>query len=116
MEGNKNNQVKMDVRMVAVLCYLVPPVTGALFFLMEKNNKFIKFHAFQSVLFGCVAYFIWIVTLSLGFLPALNVFLMPFVSLIIFSSWLLLIWEAYNNQEFELPFLGKIAKEQSKRK
>ena len=96
----------------AALAYLIPPITGLVFFLLEKQNKYVRFHAFQSILFGIAAYALWkisqmLVIVFIGFI------LEPIVSIGSFLLWLFLIWKAYNNEEYELPYLGKIAKEQA---
>jgi uncharacterized membrane protein len=101
----------LEPNSAAALSYLVPPLTGIAFYIVEKENKFVRFHAFQSTLFGIVLYGLWTISNSLrSFL--IGYFLAPVVSIGGFALWLYLIWEAYNNREFELPYLGKIAKDQ----
>ena len=40
-------------KLMGALAYLLGPITGILFLLMEKGNKFVRFHAMQStILFG----------------------------------------------------------------
>src|SRR5215472_15274355 len=38
-------------RTAGLLCYLFGWVTGLIFFLLEKENHFVRFHAMQSILF-----------------------------------------------------------------
>lgn len=96
----------------AALSYLIPPITGIAFYIIEKENKFVRFHSFQSILFGVVAY--GLMTIVGSFKPwVIGHMLAPFVSLGIFGLWLYLIWEAYNNREFEIPYLGQIARDQA---
>lgn len=83
-------------------------VTGLLFLLMEKKNAFVRFHAMQSILFfgGLTV---------ITFVPVIGWLLSPFVMILGFVVWLMAIYKAYNGEKFELPVVGKIAKEQLKK-
>lgn len=95
----------------AALSYLVPPITGIVFFLIEKDNKFVKFHAFQSIILGIAAFVINRVLIATIILALLA----PLLSLGYFAVVLLCIWKAYNNIEYQLPYIGKFAKTQSEK-
>ena len=51
------------------LAYLLGPITGILFLLIEKNNQFVRFHAMQSTILW-VAMFI--LSSVLGIIPILG--------------------------------------------
>jgi len=87
----------------AALCYVLGWVTGLVFLLVEKEDKFVRFHAMQSVVtFGIltVAYFV----------PLIGWILSPFIMIVCFVLWLVLIVKAYQGEEFELPVVGKLAR------
>ena len=109
---NQDNPLSgLEPNAEAALSYLIPPITGIAFYIIEKENKFVRFHAFQSILFGVVLYGAWTIAGSLR--PfVIGYIIAPIVSLGGFGLWLYLIWEAYNNREYEIPYLGKIAKDQ----
>ena len=105
------------------LCYLVGFITGIIFLVLEPYNKhpFVKFHAWQSILF-CVAWFILSLLLNIVMIPlALGMhglwLLFAFVRMVIglggFLLWLFLMYKAYNNEKFMLPIVGPIAEKQS---
>ncbi|HLE48946.1 MAG TPA: DUF4870 domain-containing protein [Patescibacteria group bacterium] len=87
------------------LTYLLGPITGVAFLLLEKNS-FVRFHAMQSiVVFGF--YFI------LGWILAVTIILAPLSGLLgvlSFVSWLILIYKAWKGEEFEYPVLGGYAR------
>lgn len=88
----------------AALCYLLGWVTGIVFLLVEKEDKFVRFHAMQSVVtFG-------ILTIA-SFLPLIGWILSPFIMIVGFILWLALIIKAYQGEEFELPVVGKLARQ-----
>ncbi len=37
----------VEENIAAVLCYVVGWITGIVFLVLEKENKFVRFHAFQ---------------------------------------------------------------------
>jgi len=40
----------LDENMVGLLCYIGGWITGIIFLVLEKENKFVRFHALQSLL------------------------------------------------------------------
>lgn len=112
MEPNNTNNSKplnLDPNISGALAYLLSPLTGVLFFVLEKENKFVRFHAMQSIMFGVASI---ILSIVVPFIPLLGLLLAPLIALATFVLWLMLMWKAYNNQEWELPVLGKMARDQ----
>ncbi len=96
-----------DANMAAALTYLVGFVTGIIFLLVEKDNKFVRFHAMQSTLvfIGIVA-----VNILLQIVPILGVLVGAFVVIPVSAAlWLLLMYKAYQGEEFKLPLVGQMA-------
>ena len=87
------------------LAYVLGPVTGVVFLVIEKD-KFVRFHAAQSVVvFGALFVLQWVFGLTIILLP-----LVPLISLLGFVLWLLLIYKAWQGDEWEVPVLGKYAR------
>lgn len=113
---NKQKYTKpysLEPNVEAALAYLLTPFSGLAVYLFEKENKFVRFHAMQSILFGVA------VIVASGLAGALVVILIglllaPLISIAAILLWVLLMWKAYNNEEWELPILGKIARDQIK--
>ncbi|MFC1722186.1 DUF4870 domain-containing protein, partial [Patescibacteria group bacterium] len=99
----------LEPNVAASLAYLVTPITGIAFFILEKEDKFVRFHAFQSILFGFSLYAAWFIATSLVFV-FIGALLIPLVSIGGLAIYLMLLWKAYNNEMYELPYLGKVAK------
>ncbi|KKU57056.1 MAG: hypothetical protein UX79_C0024G0005 [candidate division WWE3 bacterium GW2011_GWB1_47_11] len=95
----------------AALAYLLTPITGVIVLLAEKDNKFVRFHAMQSILFGVVVFAASFIA-SVLTIVLIGIILIPVVTIASVVLWLLLMWKAYNNVEYELPILGKIAHNQ----
>ena len=97
----------LDANLAAALSYLVGFVTGIIFLLVEKENKFVRFHAMQSTLLfvGIVA-----VDILLNLVPILGGLVFVFIVIPLSAVlWLLLMYKAYQGEEFKLPLVGQMA-------
>lgn len=89
----------------AALSYVLGWLTGIIFLLIEKD-PFVRFHAMQSIVtFGILT----IVPL----VPVVGWILSPLVMVVAFVLWLVLIFKAYQGEEFKLPVIGEFAKKQA---
>ena len=96
-----------DANVAAALSYLVGFVTGIIFLLVEKDNRFVRFHAMQSTLtfVGIV-----LVDILLQVVPILGPLVVLFVVIPLSAVlWLLLMFKAYQGEEFKLPLVGQMA-------
>lgn len=96
----------MEPNVEALLCYLFGFITGIIFYALEKENKFVRFHAMQSIVtFG----FISVLSMVLAYIPIIGWILIPFVYIGSFIIWIILMVKAYKEESFKLPFAGNIA-------
>ena len=94
----------------ALLSYLFGFITGVIFYLIEKENKFVRFHAMQSmVTFG----FLIGLNFILPLVPIIGLILMPFVGILTIILWVVLMVKAYQGENFKLPLVGEIAEKNS---
>jgi len=107
--GSSSPTAGMEPNVAGALAYLLGPITGIYFWATEKENKFIRFHAMQSILFFVA---VIIVNVVLGFIPFLGWTISSLISLGVFLLWLMLMYKAYNNEEWELPVVGSMARQQ----
>jgi len=103
----------------ALLCY-VPCCIGLIFSIVvaivEKQSRFLRFHAFQSLLLHAALVVCWVGLTILGFILGaihLGLVMIPvqlLVGLAVLGLHVLLMIKAYNNEQYELPTLGAMAK------
>ena len=104
---------------VCLLCYLAGLVTGIIFLVLApyNTNPRVKFHAWQSILFNIAWIALWVVLTFVGsMMSGFGFFLLPLyplVSLCGFGLWLFLMFKAHSGENFELPIIGPIAKQQA---
>jgi uncharacterized membrane protein len=108
----------MQANVAGLLCYVLGWLTGLIFFLIEKENKFVRFHALQSmIVFGALFVLSIAIGMFVGIFAAIGVhFLIPLLSLVNgllalvgFILWILLMIKAYQGEKFKLPVAGDIA-------
>jgi uncharacterized membrane protein len=101
----------LDANVAAALSYLVGFVTGVIFLLVEKENRFVRFHAMQSTLLFAGIVALDILVQIVPIVGALLVFLViiPLSAIL----WLLLMFKAYQGEEFKLPLVGQMAADRS---
>ena len=114
----------MTSNIAGALCYLLTFITGILFLVLEpyKRDRFVRFHAFQSIFFGVILVVFNIVwsniflgALSLGFLWTIFSLIGTLVYLACFFLWLFLMYKAYNSETFKLPVIGDLASNQAEK-
>jgi uncharacterized membrane protein len=100
----------MQPNLAALLSYVVGIITGVVFFLIEKENKFVRFHAMQSILtFG----FFLVANAVLAFIPVIGWSIMPLLAIVQLIVWILLMVKSYQGELFKLPVVGDIAEKNS---
>jgi uncharacterized membrane protein len=100
----------LQENVAGLLCYLFGWVTGLIFFLLEPKNKFVRFHAVQSIALTVVVMVIYIIFL---FIPILGWIIDLLLGLAMFVLWILLLIKAYQGQMFKLPVIGNFAEQQA---
>jgi uncharacterized membrane protein len=97
----------LQANIAGALAYFLGPITGILFLLIEKQNKFVRFHAMQSLIaFGLLG--LLAVTPVIGWL-LWGLMIIPFVWIVLAA---VMMYKAFNNEEYELPVVGDIARKQ----
>jgi len=109
-ETNKTS-TGLQQNVAGLLCYVVGWITGIIFLILEKDNKFVKFHAVQSiVVFGAHT----VITVIFGWIPVVGTIVNWILGVVAFILWIILMVKAYQGQMFKLPIAGNIAESQVK--
>ncbi len=105
-QPDKKTSTGLDENVAGLLCYVLWWVTGIIFLVLENKNKFVRFHAIQSI---CVLGFFWL--LAIIFIWAWWVSWIFWVIGVIF--WIILMVKAYQGQMWKLPVAGNFAEKHS---
>ncbi len=100
----------IEANVAGLLCYLLGWITGLVFYLIEKDNKFVRFHAVQSMaVFGSLT----VLSLILPVIPVLGWALIPVVYIAQLALWILMMVKAYQGAKLKLPIAGDVAEKYS---
>ena len=97
------SSIGLDANLAGAISYFW--VIGLIFFLIEKKNRFVRFHAFQSLLLGISA---WILTVALAFIPYVG-FVGDLFGLVWFVGAIYAASQAYQGTWLKLPVIGDMA-------
>lgn len=104
----------LDENIEGALCYLGWWLTGLIFYLLEKDNKFVKFHAMQSIFVFFAFFLLGIIINVLGWFFWPLFWFSWIVWLLGVVLWLVLMIKAYQGEKFKLPIVGDLAEKQVK--
>ena len=128
--GTPSTGSGLDPKVAAALSYIW--IVGLIFFFIEKENKYIRFHALQSILFGIANSIIMFVlailatiltVVGIGTSAAIGGGIGTIVGMLVWVMWLLF-WlvamalliglifaavKAYQGKMFKLPIIGNMA-------
>lgn len=112
-EEQKATALGIDENLEGALAYLFGILSGIVLLIMEKDNKFVKFHAVQSIIVSAAAIVILsIVGTALIFIPFIGWLLDMLLYLGALALWIVLMFKAYNKEMYKLPIAGDIAAKQ----
>lgn len=113
----------MSENVAGLLCYIVGFITGIIFLAMApyNQNKFIRFHAFQSIFLSVAWVGVIIVEQILNvILLNISVGLFGLVALVwmlvglgFLVLWIVLMVKAYGGHRWKLPIIGDLAEKQA---
>jgi len=117
----------LDENVASAACYVLGWVTGIIFFVVEKDNKTVRFHAMQSILtFLPLMILGWIIgavvtmmTFGMGLYGAVGIWailglIVTLIWIVMLLLWLFLMYKAYQGEKFLVPIVGAIAENQVK--
>lgn len=104
--NNQKSSTGLEENIAGLLCYLGTFITGIIFTILEKDSRFVKFHAMQSIV---VFVSLWIAGLVLDFVPFIGWLLSMLVSFLGFVLWIVLMVKAYNHERIRIPIASDIA-------
>jgi len=122
--GLGTTSMGMQPNVAAGVSYIFGWISGLIFFLMEKQNKFVRFHAMQSICLGALAAVLWVLysILVVGALATataspnaaaggLGIMGMVFmlIWLAFFVLWVVCLIQAFTGKWFKIPVIGEMA-------
>lgn len=99
----------LDPNVAGALAYGLGWVTGIIFLVAEPGNRFVRFHALQSIIvFGALS----ALTILLQVIPLVGMLIAVFLVVPLSAVlWLVLMFKAYQGEKFKLPIAGDMAEQ-----
>jgi uncharacterized membrane protein len=99
----------LDPNVAGALAYGLGWVTGIIFLVAEPGNRFVRFHALQSIIvFGALS----ALTILLQVIPLVGMLVAVFLVVPLSAVlWLVLMFKAYQGEKFKLPIAGDMAEQ-----
>lgn len=96
----------LDENVAGLLCYVVGWITGLVFILIEKENKFVRFHAVQSIIvFGILT----LASIVIRWIPIIGWVIGWLIGVLAVVLWIVLMVKAYQGEKYKLPWAGDLA-------
>ena len=96
----------LEPNIAGLLCYLGGWITGIVFLVIEQKNKFVRFHALQSIVtFGALT----VAGALLSWIPFFGGFFIAAIVILAFILWILLMVKAYQGELYKVPVAGQVA-------
>jgi uncharacterized membrane protein len=113
---NQKSALGLDANIAALIGYPIG-IVALISVFIEKDNKFVRFHAFQSLLFWAAAVVLWIglifVMIFFAFISSLLSMLVWLVlfalGFVVLAGLILLAVKAFQGEMFKLPVIGDMA-------
>ena len=123
MTTTERSSTGLDANIAAALAYFFGLISGAIFFAIETDSRFVKYHAMQSMLASVAAIVlliayqvIWIVLAAIPLLGwvagILGFFGYALIMLGLLGLWLYCMFRAFQGERFKLPYIGEVAEKQ----
>jgi len=102
--------VGLSANVAGLLCYVLGWISGIVFLVIEKKSKFVKFHAWQSIMtFGVLT----VASLVLGWIPIIGLVFDWIIGILGLVLWIVLMIQAGTGKMWKLPWVGNWAERQA---
>jgi uncharacterized membrane protein len=96
----------LSPNIAGLLCYVGIWVSGIIFLVLEQRNKFVRFHAAQSIVaFGTLT----VAGIILGLIPVVGDAFSSIIVIIGVIVWIIMIVKASSGEWYKLPWAGDVA-------
>ena len=101
MQQHGTGSRKLEPRLAAVMSYLLGVLSGIILLRLERESRFVRFHALQSILYTAIAVVTLIVVFLIGRPTLSYLLLLGFVSV-----WFYVMYRAARGDYYQLPIVG----------
>jgi uncharacterized membrane protein len=110
--SNPSSDTGLASHIASGIAALVPPITGIIFYFIEKKDSLARHWAVQSIFFGCTSFVVSVainiltVVFSVVHLGGIFLLLGWVWSLVCFVLWVLGLVNAFQGKRWEYPYIS----------
>jgi len=115
---NKKSSTGMEPKIAVLISHVgfligAGWLSGLIIYLLEKENRFVKFHAMQSIVIGVAEVIAYIIA---GFLTlvVIGAFCFPVIWIAALVIRIIIVMKANNGEYYMFPWFGKMAENWTK--
>ena len=106
-------QFRLDAKIANLLAYLFSWIGGLIIWLLEKENKFVKWNALQALILGIIQVVgVVVISVILGLIPYIGWFFFSWLGYVIAGVagilGIVAIIMGFNGKTFRIPFISKL--------
>lgn len=105
-QGTSTGTEGLDPKLAGLLCYIW--IIGVVFLFISKD-KFVRFHAWQSLIMGIVFFVLYLIVAFMPFIWFFSWIFSPLYLILI----IVMMVKAYAGEKYKLPVIGDIAEKNS---
>ncbi len=108
---NKKSSTGMDPKVAVLLAYLFSWLGGLIIWLIEKENKFVKWNALQALILGIIEAIIVILMIIFGWIPFIGwlFVVIGWLALVaILVAVIIAIVKAFSGETFRIPGISSL--------
>lgn len=111
--GQGKTSMGLEPNVAAGLSYILGWITGLIFFLTEKQNRFVRFHAMQSIIlsgsYTVLAIIIQVISAVSGTLGLILGCLSSILGIVVLVFAIIALVNAFQGKYYKLPIIGDYA-------
>jgi uncharacterized membrane protein len=108
---------------VAAALACIPLIGGIIFYIVEKQNSFVRFYAMQSIIFGgawllfnIVSKILFLILWSIPAIGGILVFFWGIIQALVHIAflvvWIVATVKAFTGVRWDIPYIGPVARRQ----
>ena len=101
----------LDENVAGALSYMLGFFSGIAVLVLEKSNKFVRFHALQSTIwfvFLCILGWLCNIFTRIPLIGIFAGFASWAIGIVSFVSWVFLLYKSIKGETFKLPIIGDV--------
>jgi uncharacterized membrane protein len=116
---NAKSSTGLEPKIACLLAYIFSWLGGLIIYLIEKENKFVKFHALQALILGIIEVICFIViSVILGMIPYVGWFFFSWLGWVLgtvcYIFAIIAIVKSFQGERYYIPFLRGLVNKYNK--